>query len=337
MQLFAISALALALASIAFLVLVIGRRLVLASRARRREIQEQRLRPAAVAIAHGEPVPLAEIVQTESDAEVLAELLSRLGRQLRGSARGRIAAFFERRGDVDRTRSKLVARRALKRAVAARALGDMGSVSAMPPLLDVLVEDSDRDVRTAAAYSLGRLGAADAVPALVDALVRRSIPRASAGRALADIGPAAVPSLVGLLRDDDLEIRAWAAELIGLLGDPGDASHLLERLHDASAEVRERSARALGRLGAEEAADALRAALDDRVPGVRAAAAFGLGRLGDRDAVDLLLAQAREDSFEPAQAAAEALARIDPDALLAASELADAGPHLREAADLVAL
>ncbi len=336
MELFASAAMALALASICFLVLTFGRRVWLAVRARRVEAQEQRLRPIALAIVHGEEVPLEGVIGPD-DAEVLADLLSRFGRQVRGSARKRIADFFEQRGDVDRVRSKLADRRAWRRAVAARVLGDMGSPSAASSLLGVLVGDHDRDARTAAAYGLGRLGTAEAAPALVDALVHRSIPRASAARALAEIGSAAVPYLSDSLRDDSPAIRAWAAELIGLLGDPVDASLLLERLRDPSAEVRERSARALGRLGSEEAAKALRVALEDRVPGVRAAAAFGLGRLRDRDAVGLLLARARDDMFEPAQAAAEALARIDREGLLAAAAEDDAGPHLREAADLARL
>jgi hypothetical protein len=51
--------------------------------------------------------------------------------------------------------------------------------------------------------------------------------------------------------------------------------------------------------------------------------------------VPRLLQQAREDRFEAARAAAQALARVDPAALLEAAEEPDAGPHLHEAADLI--
>lgn len=337
MEVFAIAALGLAFLSVCFLVVLIVRRLILARSDRQRAERQEQLRPQALAIVHGDPVSLSDRIHSHVDATLFAELLSRYARQLRGGSIERIAEFFERRGDVAEEVTHLRARRPWRRASAAYALGDMGSASATPDLLRLLVEDDDRDVRNAAARSLGRLGATEAVPALVDALVRTRIPRALAGQALAEIGPASAPILVGLLEHDEPPIRAWAAELVGLLGSAGDAAAVSLRLKDTSAEVRERSARALGRLGASSEAGALREALADRVPGVRAAAAFGLGRLRDRSAVPALLAQANTDAFEPAQSAAHALSRIDERALLEAAERPDAGPHLLEAADLAAL
>ncbi|MHB8696000.1 MAG: HEAT repeat domain-containing protein [Solirubrobacteraceae bacterium] len=97
------------------------------------------------------------------------------------------------------------------------------------------------------------------------------------------------------------------------------------------------SSSALGRLGAAEAAAALRDALGDRVPGVRTAAAFALGQLRDDNAAQALLRQARSDLFEPAQAAAEALAHVDRTLLVESAALTGAGPHLLEAVDLALL
>jgi HEAT repeat protein len=126
-------------------------------------------------------------------------------------------------------------------------------------------------------------------------------------------------------------------ELIGLLGDAADASLVSEGLRDSAAEVRAKSTRALGRLGAAEAAGDLRAALGDRIPYVRATAAIALGMIGDREAAQTLLTQAREDQFDPAQAAARALARIDPPLLWDAARRLGQGPHVAEAADLTAV
>jgi HEAT repeat protein len=78
-------------------------------------------------------------------------------------------------------------------------------------------------------------------------------------------------------------------------------------------------------------------ALDDRVPSVRAAAARALGQIGGRQATQALLPVARTDAFEPARAAAEALARIDPALVTRVAATEDSGPHVREAADLAAL
>jgi HEAT repeat protein len=337
METFAFAALGLGVASILVLLLLIVRRLSLARAERRRVAVEERLRPVALAIVHGDTPRLADLIQTHVDAAAFASLLARLGRQVRGGATERIAAFFEQRGYVEHELDALRARRAWRRASAAYALGDMGSGSAAAALLERLVEDSDRDVRSASARSLGRLRSVEAATALLEALVQQRLPRAIAGQALLELGPGAVPGLLVLVGHEDPALRAWAVELVGLVGAAGDASPVLDRLQDASAEVRERAARALGRLGAREAAAGLRSALDDRVPGVRAAAAFALGQLRDREAADALLRQARDDSFDPAQAAAEALARVDEPFLLAAAEAEDSSPHLREAADLARL
>ena len=167
------------------------------------------------------------------------------------------------------------------------------------------------------------------------ALVTGVVPRAIAFRAVLDIGPAALPELRRLARDDDPELRTGAVELIGWVGDAADADLLVEAVEDPSAEVRARAAAALGRLAETEGAAALTAALDDRIYFVRLHAARALGQVGERNAVERLLDQAREDRFEAARAAAEAVALIDPDALVAAAALPGAGPHLHEAADLL--
>ena len=76
----------------------------------------------------------------------------------------------------------------------------------------------------------------------------------------------------------------------------------------------------------------MRELLDDRIPFVRAAAAAALGEIGDEGASGRLRALAIEDSFDPARAAAQALARLDPDAVRGGGS-----PYLDEAADMLAL
>jgi HEAT repeat protein len=70
---------------------------------------------------------------------------------------------------------------------------------------------------------------------------------------------------------------------------------------------------------------------------VRASAAHALAAVGDPDAVPSLLRVARTDRFDAARAAAQAAARLDPAAVRTAAADDEAGPHLREAADLLAL
>jgi len=243
------------------------RRLVVVHAERRRVAAEARLRPQALALLEGETDTLQNL--NRLDARVLAGLIGRYRRRIRGESAERITAFFEQRGFVDRELRALRSPRAWRRASAAFALGDMGATTAVPALVGAL-QDSKRSVGASAARSLGSLEAVAAVDPIVHAFAERRLPRLIAGQALLTIGSAAAPVLCRLTSDPDPEARAFAIELLGLLGGPVDASYVLPHLCDTSAEVRAKAARALGRLGAEAGAKELVRALDDRVVFVRA-------------------------------------------------------------------
>jgi hypothetical protein len=323
-----LAALALAVANALALLVLIYRRVRLGILDRRRERLEAEVTPLALALLDGTaPPPLETRAQL-----ALTAVLARYSRLVRGSARQHIAGYFAGSSAYEQAVREISSRRRWRRTAAAFALGDMAVGAAVPALL-VALEDGHREVRAAAARSLGRLGAVDAVADLASALARVTVPRQVAATALLAIGDAALPHLAGLLASPDVQLRATAAELIGLLGGPAEAPLLIERLSDASAEVREQAAVALGRLGAESAESALVAALSDPIGFVRAAAAQALGAIGDRSAVPALLAIARGDSFEPAHTAAQAIGALDP----VAAASATGSPHLDEVADVVRL
>jgi len=332
LELLGISVLALTALSAVFLVALVFRRSSLAREEQRRETLEERVRPFALALVDGEAVVLPEL-STEERA-TLAEAIGRLSRNLTGDARARIGTYFAGTTAYAAEVAALRERRVWRRATAAYRLGDMACPEAVPELLPAL-EDRDADVRAAAARSLGRLGRPEAAEPLVRVLVDGTVPRALAFRAVLDLGPAALPALRVLSRADDPDERAEAVELLGWLGEAADDALLIEAVGDPSAEVRAKAAGALGRLASEEGAEALTQALDDRIYFVRLQAARALGQVGERAAVPRLLRQAREDRFEAARAAAQAVARVDPEALLDAAAEPDAGPHLHEAADLL--
>jgi HEAT repeat protein len=327
-----IAALVLAAISAAFLFALVARRMSLAREERRRAEMEQRLKPLALALTDDDQTDLP--VLPAAELAVLADVLGRYSRRVTGEARERIAGYFAGTEALARELHALDDRRAWRRATAAYRLGDMACRDAGPPLVTRL-SDHDADVRASAARSLGQLRFEEAASPLVVVLVEETVPRAIAFRALLDIGGAALPELRRLAGDETADLRAAAVELIGWLGDAADADLLVAAMEDSSAEVRARAAASLGRLAETEGAAALTRALGDRIYFVRLHAARALGQVGERDAVAQLLRQAREDRFEAARAAAEAVALIDPDALLAAAELPDAGPHLHEAADLL--
>jgi len=313
--------------------MVVGRAVALWQERRHAEAAA-RLRPLAIEFVDSEETEPPHLQGL--DAHVFAGLLGSYSRLLRGPASARITGYLEESGAVDRQLRRLKSRRSWRRAAAAFELGDMGAVRAVPQLLGAL-DDKRRDVRMAAARSLGRIGAVEAVGALIDAATSRRVPRDVASLALLDLGPAALPPLLALTGAPDPNVRAGAVELVGLIGNAGQSAPLRERMTDPSASVRVATATALGRLGAEMSRDLLVRALDDRLPEVRAAAAEALGRIGGHTAAEGLLPVARDDEFEPARAAARALARIDPARALAAAAEPDAGPHLREQADRIAL
>lgn len=333
MELLGFVILVLVAGSMLFLLLLVGRRSWIAYEAKRRDAAVAALRPAAIELIEevGDPPPLRGV-----DAEVFAELLGGYSLVVRGAPRQRIAAYFESTGAVEEQLALLRSRRAWRRATAAFTLGDMGSARAVPALLGAL-DDKRRAVRAAAARSLGRIGSEDAIEPLITAGVERRIPSDVVSLALFDIGPPAVPRLLELTRHDSPLVRASAVELVGYLGDAGDAEPLPAMLRDTSADVRAAAAGALGRLGGSPARDALVDALDDRVPVVRVAASRALGQIGGRRALDGLLHVARTDAHDPALAAAHAAARIDPALVVHAAEQPDSGPYLREAADFAEL
>jgi hypothetical protein len=334
MRVLALIALALAVASVLLAVGLIVRRLWIERRERRWRTATAEARPAVLALIDGETTAGEGLSGTK--AEAFAALLGRYAVSVRGEARSRITHWFEDHGAVERELARLGSRRGWRRAQAAFTLGDLGSARAVPTLLAAL-EDGNREVRAAATRSLGRLQAAEAIEPAIQAAIDRRVPRSVVSAAALELGPPVVPELIPLLGHERPEVRATAAELFGLLDVSGDAAPLVALLQDPSPRVRAAAALALERVADASATQELLGALADEDVAVRTAAAAALGAIGGDESLDALLRVAREDSFEPARAAAHAAARIDRGRVSAAADEPDGGPFLAEAADLAAL
>jgi HEAT repeat protein len=324
-------ALALSASSITMLGVLVLRRSHLARRAKRQQEIEEGLKGIAMELLHEGAEPPPDLGEAERQA--LADLLGRYARAIRGPTHDRIVDYFEREGTVAGEVAVMAGARAgWRRATAAFRLGDIGPASAATALAAAL-HDRDRDVRIAAARSLGRLRAIEAAEDLLAAAVDRRIPPALVRWALLQIGAPALPRLLPGLSAESERLRAGAVQLTGLLGGPGDAAAIEDRLRDSSAVVRAQAARALGRIGGRRNLPALRQAMWDRVPMVREAAAEALGQLRDRDSVPVLALRAAGDQFDVARACARAVAAIDP-AQATERAAATGSVHLGEAADL---
>lgn len=285
------------------------RRLSTAKQERMLQEAEDELRPVVLAFIDGDDVELPKL--DEIEAAAFARLLQRYARLLTGSARARAARAATElvESEVD----SLSDRRAWRRAVAAGVVGDLGSRERHGRLLVRLLGDRSPDVRAAAVRAIGRLGVVEAAPRIVRLMALGRIPRALAAEALMTIGSPAADDVERLLAADEAEVRAAAAELLGLVGSPTHGRRLIGLLADPDSEVRVKAARALGRIGAGSAVDALRERLGDPVPYVRAAVARALASLGDRSSVPILREMARHDDFDAARAAAEALIALAPE------------------------
>lgn len=102
---------------------------------------------------------------------------------------------------------------------AARLLGELRAVPAVPCLAQLLADDRNRYVRVIAARSLGQIGGRDAVAALIENL-----------------------------RDEESCVRAVVAECLGEIGDPAAAAALTAAAEDENGLVRTKVAAALAAL-----------------------------------------------------------------------------------------
>jgi len=255
---------------------------------------------------------------------------------------------------------------------AAQALGKIGDVRAVAPLLGALTHEQPQ-VCQAAASGLVQIGA-PAIDPLVGALADRSATvRSGAAAALAELGwtpdrggagawywvtrgewaraarlgAAAVAPLVVTLREGEGSARVAAVQALGKTGAAQAVPPLIDALSDRDLAVRQAAAAALGQHGMRQADAALRSravdalidALHDRSNAVRQAAAAALGQIGDPSAVAPLIEALNDKEIALRRAATAALVQIgDPRALEPLNRaLQDGDPAVRElAADALA-
>ncbi|WP_293351950.1 MULTISPECIES: HEAT repeat domain-containing protein [unclassified Microcoleus] len=217
----------------------------------------------------------------------------------------------------------------LVRRSAAQILVRIGS-PAIPALVKAL---KNSDVRVRAAYTLGNIGAETktAVPQLIVLLKNSDVDvRISAAYALRNIGAeakAALPQLVPLLKDSNANVRRSAASALGSIGAKAKTAlpQLVPLLKDSNANVRGSVASALGSIGfeAKTAVPQLVPLLKDSDGNVRISAAFALGSIGAeaKNAVPHLVSLIKDSEANVRDSAAFALDRIGAEAKAAVPQL----------------
>jgi HEAT repeat protein len=182
----------------------------------------------------------------------------------------------------------------------------------IPALLRGLA-DSDQYVREVSAQGLGWIGDQQSAPALGKALsdpvagVRRR-----AASALVNVpAKAAQPQLeAAALKDSDGDVRRFAVEALGWIGDDTVAPALIAATRDREARVRRFAAIELGRRKAGQAVDALLTLFRDKDPDVRWQAVLAVGELRDPRATEALVHALDDPAAQVATAAERALQRL---------------------------
>ena len=256
---------------------------------------------AATALGHlGAPEALgalAEVMYEAALAEPAAKALADIGKSL----------------GPDELNRALKSRDATTRLGAANALRHSPHERCIGTLI-ALLEDRDPRVRAGAAQALGVAARQEAVAPLAAALgdKDKTVADQVAG-ALAAIGTASSPTLIGKLRSGDGRSRRRAARVLALLEDRRAEDPLKYAMADAQPEVRVEAALGLGILKSSSSVDLLTEALRDSSKEVRAAAARALGEIGQEKAIRPLV-RAKSDSIKAVRdASLEALKKIGKD------------------------
>jgi len=124
------------------------------------------------------------------------------------------------------------------RGYAAYALGWIGDLSAVDPLINAMLADKNKNVSTFAANSLGKIGDIRSIDALINALKNKNHPaRDRAALALGQIGDTrAVPDLISAFKHEEVFVQESILVALGIIGDV----HAIGLLKSISLEKSER-------------------------------------------------------------------------------------------------
>lgn len=208
---------------------------------------------------------------------------------IKGEGRDRLVAILDAAGYAQPPLRDLARGSALVRARAAMTLGGMKAKVARDALVEHFLHDSSPEVRIVSAEALGEIGDVPSVGLLLQAIrepTRYHELRIAA--VLSRLGLDAVPALEDVLDDDDERIVLLALDILIDIGMVIDPAPVERALNHVSPEVRARAAELLGVCGAVDSIGALVVASSDREWFVRVRVVKALGRLGVPDNPDFV-------------------------------------------------
>ncbi len=161
--------------------------------------------------------------------------------------------------------------------------------------LVLAIEDADLGIRELAADFLTEIKGETASELLCRFLAHKDIgTRNLASEILVRIGSEAVPALIGQLGDEDVDVRKFAVDILGLIRDKRAVDPLSQRLWDDCSNVICSAAEALGEIGSSAAVPHLIAACT-KIDDVRLQAVEALGKIGEPSALPHLYESLKTD------------------------------------------
>jgi hypothetical protein len=154
-----------------------------------------------------------------------------------------------------------------------------------------VTNDADETIRWISAQALGKIGDMRAVEPLIQILNYTNVTiRASSAEALDKIGDKkTVELLIEKLNNVDETVRWVSAEALGKIGDKKAVELLIQKLNDTNATVRRFLAEVLGKIGDTRAIEPLIQKLNDTNTTVRRFSVEALGNIGNNEAVEPLI------------------------------------------------
>lgn len=168
--------------------------------------------------------------------------------------------------------------------------------SAIEPLVEILRTSTDRDMRKNAAEALGEIGSLEAIEPLILTLADASwFVRKTAADAIIALGRDVIPYLTDALSTDNEDIQYWVTATLGTIGKEA-VYPLIDVLRNGEREMRYFAAEALGRIADPIAVNQLVEALRDQSWPVRKNAAEALQQIGESTIATLIRALKNENN-----------------------------------------
>ncbi|MBI5464515.1 MAG: HEAT repeat domain-containing protein [Ignavibacteriales bacterium] len=155
--------------------------------------------------------------------------------------------------------------------------------------LSAALGDESKGVRDVASRSLLTIGGVRVASGIVEYIADTNIvTRNLASELLVQLGDAAVQALQPYLHDKDRDIRKFAVDILGLIGNPSTVDNIISLLRDGDENVAISAIEALGNIKSRAAIGALKDVFSfTGFSGASVAEAFG--KIGDEESAEYLL------------------------------------------------